>query len=310
RAEVPWAAELDRQRLLLEVNYADRLVGDVIDRLEEVGLYDEALVVLTSDHGLAFEPGASARGIGDRAVEREIEADLLWVPLFVKAPGQTVGEVSDVDARTIDVVPTIAGHLDVEMPWPVDGIDLEGPAADDREAKRFVRVQGSSFAIFEVDDPIDVRAELDEVFAQGTDAHLDGTGEERWWDVGPRRDLVKARIGDLLLGANSESRIDVDRAGDYEDIDLSTGEAPLLATGRIHLDGEHRPDGGPLLAVLVDDVIAAVVPTFPDDNGPGRFAALIDPELFNEPGRRVRFADVLDGPDGATTLRLIPELDG
>ncbi len=39
------------------------------------------------------------------------------MPFFVKAPGQTEGEVDDSIVRNIDVVPTIADLLDIQVFW-------------------------------------------------------------------------------------------------------------------------------------------------------------------------------------------------
>ena len=50
------------QRHLLQVGYVDRLVGTLVRRLKQAGLYDRALVVVTADHGISFEPGAPAVG--------------------------------------------------------------------------------------------------------------------------------------------------------------------------------------------------------------------------------------------------------
>jgi hypothetical protein len=309
RRDVAWPAKLDRQRLLLEVAHVDRLIGDVLDELEEAGLYDDALVVLTSDHGIGFEPGASARGLGDRAVERSIEADLLWVPLLIKAPGQTRGAVDDVPASTIDILPTMAGHLGIDLPWEVDGRDLNdggaGRAPGEEEATReFVRIAGSSFAVFDLDPPVAIRAEQAEVFARGTDAHLDGTGEDRWWRVGPRPDLVGARVDDLAIGSVSAARHELDEPEAYEDVDIASGDAPLLIAGRIEGDGAARPDERPV-AVLVGDVVAAVVPTYDDGTGPGRFAAMLAPQFFEETDGAVRIADVVE-QNGEAVLRFIP----
>ena len=47
-------ANLERQRHLLQASYTDRLVGQILQRLEEVGVYDDAAIVVTADHGIAF----------------------------------------------------------------------------------------------------------------------------------------------------------------------------------------------------------------------------------------------------------------
>jgi hypothetical protein len=60
------------------------------------------------------------------------------------------------------------------------------------------------------------------------------------------------------------------------------------------------------VAVLVGDVVAAVVPTYDDGTGPGRFAAMLAPRFFDGTDGAVRLADVVE-QNGETVLRLIPE---
>ncbi|MCY3972152.1 MAG: sulfatase-like hydrolase/transferase, partial [Acidobacteria bacterium] len=64
-----------------EVAAADAVVGGLIRRLEELGLYDEALVILLSDHG----EGLMDHGEMDHLIF--IYREVLQVPLIVKLPG-------------------------------------------------------------------------------------------------------------------------------------------------------------------------------------------------------------------------------
>lgn len=106
-------------RYLLQLQWTDRLLGAIIDRYEELGLWDDAVVVLTADHGASFERGQLVRRPEDGN-----QVDVFWVPLFVKAPQQRTAEVVDDDALTIDIVPTIADLAGVELDWDVDGVSL------------------------------------------------------------------------------------------------------------------------------------------------------------------------------------------
>ena len=106
-----WAVALIYQRHLLQVRYVDRLVGDLVLRLKQEGLWDRALVVVTADHGVSFRAGSPFKEVDDKNV-----ADIMSVPLFIKLPGQHGGSVSDRNVQSIDVLPTIADALDVELP--------------------------------------------------------------------------------------------------------------------------------------------------------------------------------------------------
>ena len=49
-----WETLQGLQRHLLQVGFADRLLGDLITRLREAELYERSLLIVTSDHGAAF----------------------------------------------------------------------------------------------------------------------------------------------------------------------------------------------------------------------------------------------------------------
>jgi hypothetical protein len=104
------------QRHLLQVGFVDRLLGELIARLRAVGLYDRALLVVTADHGVSFRPNAPRRILTPENV-----AEVGLVPLFVKAPGQRESAAVRAPASTVDILPTMAEALGVELPWPVDG---------------------------------------------------------------------------------------------------------------------------------------------------------------------------------------------
>ena len=88
----------------------DQGVGTVLDAIED----DNTLVILTTDHGLAF-PGAKAtltdRGIG--------------VLLIIRGPGGfTGGRVSDALVSQVDLFPTITELLGIDRPEWVRGQSL------------------------------------------------------------------------------------------------------------------------------------------------------------------------------------------
>ena len=129
-ANDPFLVRQRYQRHLLQAGFTDRLLGRLIARLRETGLWDRALVVVTADHGVSFRVGQADR----RAVTPENVEDIAPVPLFVKAPGQRTGRVSTRPVETIDILPTIADELGVHLPWRVDGRSAEGPAPAGRPA--------------------------------------------------------------------------------------------------------------------------------------------------------------------------------
>jgi sulfatase-like protein len=140
----PWYLELSRERYEAQLAYTDSLIGETMRTLRKSGLYDQALVVVTADHGVNFTPDVYKRDY------RGSESDVLWVPLFVKEPHQTSGKVDDRNWEHADLLPTVADYARVKIPWDTDGID-QLRRTRDRSDKRFypnpgkrVVVEGSS----------------------------------------------------------------------------------------------------------------------------------------------------------------------
>jgi hypothetical protein len=110
-----------RQRHLLQVQATDRLIGRMVAKLKRIHAYDDSLIVVTADHGVAFTTGSVLRGVA-----KENYPEIMWTPLIVKAPRQMRGAVDDRVALGVDLLPTIADHLRTKLPWKVDGRSLLG----------------------------------------------------------------------------------------------------------------------------------------------------------------------------------------
>ncbi len=122
--------EEDRQalRALYDANlaWADAQVGRILELMREDGLYDEALILITSDHGEAFWQH------GRWGHSYQIYDEMLQVPLVVKLPAEAGprGVRIETLAGLIDVVPTLCTWLDLPLPpAPLDGRSLAGVVA-------------------------------------------------------------------------------------------------------------------------------------------------------------------------------------
>ncbi len=89
--------DLARARHLAQLGYTDRLIGETMRTLRASGLWDEALVVVTADHGVSFTKGVQGRG--EDAI-RAAADEVAWVPLFVKTPGQRGGRSTTATGNT------------------------------------------------------------------------------------------------------------------------------------------------------------------------------------------------------------------
>jgi arylsulfatase A-like enzyme len=87
----------------------DEQIGYLLDYLKERDLYDHTLIVLTSDHGEVFgEHQLVSHG-------QDVYQQLLWVPLIIKAPGQTTPKTNDDIISSSDLPRMILSYLPDEM---------------------------------------------------------------------------------------------------------------------------------------------------------------------------------------------------
>ena len=104
---------------MLQTGYVDSQLVRFLELIRDTSWYDDALVMVMADHGIAFTAGALIRG----GIEENID-DIAYVPLFVKTPGQSEGGIDDRPATLYDVMPTIVDVLEVESPWHMEGVSL------------------------------------------------------------------------------------------------------------------------------------------------------------------------------------------
>jgi arylsulfatase A-like enzyme/Tfp pilus assembly protein PilF len=114
----PFASRFADDLYAGEVAFVDHCIGQIMEKLEDFGLADSTLVVITGDHG---------EMLGEHGEETHsyfIYQSALRVPLIFKVPGRT--ERRDVESVVglIDIVPTIAGLIDIDPPPHVQGEDL------------------------------------------------------------------------------------------------------------------------------------------------------------------------------------------
>lgn len=259
-------ADQARQRLLLQVGYTDRLIGDLVRRLKQAGLYDRALVVVTADHGASFRAGDFRRTVDPKNV-----GDIASVPLFVKYPGQRQGVVDERSARTVDVVPTIADVLGVEPPWKLDGSSLRGAAVQGRRVSVWRRSGGAVTTT-----PAAAWAEVLE--AARDDARLFGRGAEPTRPFGPFSKLVGRDVGTLGATTASGARVHLDGESLFANVKKASEFVPARITGEV--DGVSLGGGAPL-AVAVNGRVSATTRTFMLD-GRSRFAVLVPENAFRE----------------------------
>ena len=124
-------APRDRERLEAlydgEISYHDHHLGELIARLERIGVLDETLFVLVADHGEELGDHASW-GHGHTVYQ-----ELLRVPLVMRFPGAIrAGQRVDATVSAMDLMPTVLELLGVRAPRGVEAQSVLGYVRDAR----------------------------------------------------------------------------------------------------------------------------------------------------------------------------------
>jgi len=132
----PLPADADYVRGLYqgEVSFVDSQIGRFIDELTSLGLYEEATIIVTSDHGEEFwDHDGFEHG-------HTLYDELVLIPLIIKFPAsmELTGRVVTPQVRLLDVMPTVFDNLDVTSPESFIGQSLmpviRGDSKTDRNA--------------------------------------------------------------------------------------------------------------------------------------------------------------------------------
>lgn len=120
-----------------EIAYTDQMIGTFLGKLDDLGLLEKTLVVLTADHGEAFweheqmatahynvPPKEKKKNTG-RGHGRILYQEVVAVPLILRYPGR-LDAAARVGKRVslIDVAPTVLDWLEIEIPRHFEGRSL------------------------------------------------------------------------------------------------------------------------------------------------------------------------------------------
>lgn len=98
------------------IYYADQLVGQVIDKLKSLGIYEDTAIILTSDHGENFGE------LGIYAEHGTADKGTCNIPMIIKWPGIEGGKIDSGYHYNLDLLPTVAELLEVPKSDHWDGV--------------------------------------------------------------------------------------------------------------------------------------------------------------------------------------------
>jgi len=119
------------------ITYMDAIVGKFLDKIEELGLDEDTMVVFTGDNGTA---GNLENRLGPFRLmggKRTMNEAGTRVPLIARWPGTVPAGTRDAFFSLLDVMPTLSALARIPVGHPVDGMDLShsllGKPGKDRE---------------------------------------------------------------------------------------------------------------------------------------------------------------------------------
>jgi Sulfatase len=287
----PFLTRHNEQRYLLQLGFVDRLLGRLLRRLHRLGMYDDTLIAVTADHGIAFQVGVATR----RSVSPSNVEELAPVPFIIKAPGQRRGRIRLAYARTLDMAPTIAGVLDYRLGYRTDGRSAFSPAVrrrrtislTTRDFSATVRISGRRW---EARRRAVVRRRLRQ-FGSGDWATL-------YSGIGPHRELLGRRPDGVARASAGGIRGSIAAAGEFGHVRRAAGIVPAQIAGDLHGGGPGEKRD---VAVAVNGRIEAVGRSFYlAGDGTEHYALMVPEESLHEGRNEVEVYEVT--PGGALRL--------
>ena len=281
------------QRHLLQAGAVDTLLGELIDRLKETKLFDRAMVVILSDHGISFRRGATDR----RTIVPANALDIAPNTLFIKYPHQRRGRVDRALVRTFDILPTIAARIGLPLPR-----GLDGRPASSRQVERRQRITILSRAAIGHVTLSRARLLALKRLALRRKVALFGSGRRTLYDFGPHRWLLGRPVSSLRVVEGGPVKARLNDADDYAKVRLEAGFLPAHPTGEITGGrGGSRRD----VAVAVNGVVRGVTRSVRlRGRVPEYFSVLIDPRSLVKGRNQVEVFALSDSDEGLGMRRI------
>ncbi len=289
----PDMVELGLRRHLLQIGFADELLGRLVSGLKEAGRWDSTLVILTADHGGAFEPGEPRRTEAEKQY-----AEVLNIPLFVKYPGSQKASEDDRFVQTVDIMATVAEVLEFEPKVPLEGVSLlqPGERPKPRVWSSNMKNLGEEAAI----DPGQIQSTRQRIVERNGRSMGNGSWEKVWTTDLPEG-WAGRPLGDIPSRKGERIKYELFLPSILESVDLDHPFRPALIRSEV-----KRPQrtGQPLpITVVVNGRVAARASCWSRRNRVEICEAMVPPGFFATGKNRVRLFAYEETPEGPQLIR-------
>jgi len=117
---VPPPDDIERLRAIYDsaISYQDERLGELVVALQQMGIYDQTMIIVTADHGEElFEDGRCGHG-------GSLRETLVRVPLLIHYPARIAPGVVEEGVEEVDVLPTLLDTIGAEVPASLQGAPL------------------------------------------------------------------------------------------------------------------------------------------------------------------------------------------
>jgi len=274
-------------RYLQQVGYVDNFLGRLRSKLISEGIYDDSLLILTADHGVAFEQLQSRRlmtGVNN--------SEIFKVPMFVKLPKQNYGRIDESIVSGIDVLPTIIDVLEANVTWQLDGLSVATDQGSSRDGIDFV-----GLGHLGADDIVGFPRLEWQIEHFGAHTPLD-----RLVPKGPFNELAGRDVAGLQIGRAVDMLLISNVLGHFKYVNLESHFLPSLFRGYIKgADERNLP-----LAIAVNGQIWATTNTSEWDGRKNYFSVLF-PTAALQQGQNIINVYLIEQSGEGLLLRPINE---
>ena len=252
------------QRHLLQTMFADKLLANALNKLKQEDIFNDAIIIVTADHGASFKQGEPFR-----EVNQNNYADIMDVPLLIKYPGQKEAVINATKIQSIDIMPILFDALNESYPWEIDGSTPNNKKRlGNDKLPIFLKKGRVKYILHEKSkklETVEWKASL--IGNNGVNGIYGGA--EYIHLIGQNINIECARkISDLEI---------TNKVNNFNSINLASNRIPASIMGvkprKLLAETE-------VLAVTVNNRIAAVMPSTPVSAGTEYFHTMIDGEFI------------------------------
>ena len=269
-------AKRRRRAHILQVALVDNILGDFLEEVKRLGLYDESLIVVVADHGMSFRSD-----VDERIVSRRNFGSIGFVPLLIKYPNQQSGDRDERNVQITDIVPTVLDVLNVENAPETDGVSLLSPDAVMPAVKSIMRRNDEVLRFAPEEYAALYRAD----YIDAVDFYELNYPESTLYHYGVNLDYIGRRV-DTLGAIEILSKVSCPALDSLREVDLSSDRISTLLKGSITAE-TSIPLEDLLVAVSVNGRVEMVTKPY-KFLGQARFYVVLSDEIFREGSNDVR----------------------